>query len=165
MDLLEYSIEWCKGEIFEAKLILTFGIGVMVAGLLFYTLGGTRSAKAMLLPLLVVGLIFSAIGGGMLYSNPKRIIEFEQAFQEDPAAFAQAENLRTDEFISWYPKTRIIMAVLGIIGILTFMFWSAPLGRAIGFSLILIALGTFVVDHFSEERAGKYKAHILEAVA
>lgn len=156
MNILDYAITWCKGEIFEAKLILAFAIGIMAVAVVFYMAGSTPSAKATLFPLLVVGLMFAAIGGGMLYNNPKRIVEFEKAYQEDPQAFRKSEINRTKDFISWYPITRYIMAGLGLIGVLVFIFWAAPIGRAIGISLILIMLATFVVDHFSEERAHIY---------
>jgi hypothetical protein len=164
MEFIEHAIAWCKGEIFEAKLILLFGIIVLVSAFLFFKGGTTPSAKAMLYPLLVVGIMYSAIGGGMLYSNPKRIVEFKQAYAENPTAFIESEKKRTDEFISWYPKTRYIMMVLGVIGILLFLFWAVPIGRAIGISLIIMMLGTFVVDHFSEERAEIYHKHIIESL-
>lgn len=157
MNFLDHAINWCKGEIFEARLILLFGIIVLASAFLFSIIGKTPSARAMLYPLLVVGIMFSIIGGGMLYSNPKRIVEFEKAYAENPEAFVASEKARTDEFISWYPKTRYIMTGLGLLGILLFIFWAAPIGRAIGISLIILMLGTFVVDYFSEERAATYQ--------
>lgn len=162
MEFIEHAIAWCKGEIFEAKLILLFGIIVMISAILFFKFGSTPGSKAMLYPLLVVGLMFSVIGGGMLYSNPKRILEFKQAYEENPETFVESEKKRTDEFISWYPKTRYIMTALGVIGILLFFLWAVPIGRAIGISLIIIMLATFVVDHFSEERAEVYHQKIEE---
>ena len=164
MEFIEHTIAWCKGEIFEAKLILLFGIIVLVSAFLFVKLGTTPSAKAMLYPLLVVGIMFSAIGGGMLYSNPKRIVEFKQAYENNPKAFVESEKERADEFISWYPKTRWIMTGIGILGVLLFLFWAVPIGRAIGISLIIIMLATFVVDHFSEERAEIYYQKIEETL-
>lgn len=164
MEFIDHAIAWCKGEIFEAKLILLFGIIVLVSAFLFFKVGTTPSAKAMLYPLLVVGVMFSAIGGGMLYSNPKRIMEFKKAYVENPKAFVESEKNRTDEFISWYPKTRYIMTGIGVLGVLLFLFWSVPIGRAIGISLIIIMLATFVVDHFSEERAEIYHQKIEEAL-
>jgi len=160
MEFIQHAINWCKGEIFEARLILLFGIVTIISAILFYKTGTTPGAKAMLFPLLVVGIMFSTIGSGMMYTNPKRMVEFQQAFDENPTTFIQSEKDRTDAFISWYPKTRIIFAILGGMGILIFMFWATPIGRAIGISLIIMMLTTFVVDHFSEERAETYHQKI-----
>ncbi len=79
MEFIEHAIAWCKGEIFEARLIILLGIIVVISAILFYKAGTTPSAKAMLYPLLVVGIMFSAIGGGMIYSNTKQIVEFKLA--------------------------------------------------------------------------------------
>lgn len=164
MEFIEHSIAWCKGEIFEGKLILLFGIIVLLCAFLFYKTGTTPGAKAMLYPLLLVGLMLSATGSTMLYTNPKRIVEFQKAYTENPEAFVKSEKKRTDEFIIWYPRTRYILSVLGVIGILMFLFWPAPLGRAIAISLLTIMLATFVVDHFSEERAQIYHTAIMEQI-
>ncbi len=162
MDFIQHTLNWCKGEIFEAKLILLYGIVVIIIALLFWKTGSTPSAKAMLFPLLAVGFMFSGIGGGMLYSNHNRMIEYPAAFQENPSKFVKAEKERTDEFMSWYPVTRYIMIGFALLGFGLYLFWTTPLGRAIGMSLVLMSLSTFFVDHFSEERAEMYHYHITQ---
>jgi membrane glycosyltransferase len=162
MDFVQHAINWCKGEIFEARLILLFGLLTMVCAFLFWRLGTTPNAKAMLFPFLVLGLMFSIMGGGMLNSNPKRTRDFQAAWEENPRAFAESEKERADEFISWYPITRYIAAGIGILGVVLFLLWDTPMGRAIGMALILATLATFVVDHFSEERADTYYEKIVE---
>jgi membrane glycosyltransferase len=164
MDFIEHSIAWCKGEIFEARLILLFGILMVVVAFLFLKTGSTPAATAMFYPLLVVGVLFTAGGATMQYTNPKRIVEFQKAYKEDPKAFIQSEKERTDNFINWYPKTMWIATVVGLAGMALFMFWPVPIGRAIGISLIILMLATFVIDHFSEERAEIYHKHIVEAL-
>lgn len=164
MEFIDHAITWCKGEIFEGKLIFLFGVLVVVIAILFFKFGGTHNAKAMLFPLLITGLLFSIMGGGMVYNNNKRIVEYQKSYEEDPEAFMLSEKERAENFISWYPKTRWIFAIIGIIGIAMNIFWTTPLMRAIGITLIILMLATYVVDHFSEERAGTYFKHIVEAL-
>ena len=164
MEFIQHSINWCKGEIYEARWILFIGILIIVSSFLFYKTGSTPGAKAMFYPLLLIGILFGSIGGGMMYNNSKRIVEFQKAYEKDPHAFILSEKERTDSFISWYPKTRWIFAILGIIGISVFMFWAVPIGRAIGIGLIIMMLSTFVIDHFSEERAETYHKKIEEVL-
>jgi hypothetical protein len=116
----------------------------------------------MLWPLLVVGLMYAATGGGMIYNNNQRIINFSKAYENDPTQFVESEKERTEGFISWYPITRYIFAGIALLGILFNIFWATPLGRAIGISLILMMLATYVVDHFSEERAETYYKKIVK---
>ncbi len=164
MEFIQHSISWCKGEIFEARIILLSGLILVTIALLFYFAGTTSNAKAMLFPLLAVGILFTASGTTMLYTNPKRITEFSQQYQENATAFIQSEKERADEFISWYPMIRYVASGLGILGIVLFVFWAAPIGRAIGIALIIMMLATYVIDHFSEERANAYYEEILKAV-
>jgi uncharacterized membrane protein len=163
MDFVQHTIDWCKGEIFEAKIILIFGVFLVIAAVLFY-FGNTPNAKAMFYTLLVVGTLF-VIGGGYMWNvNPKRIADSKIQFQENPLEFIQAEKARAENFISWYPKTRYIIGVVGILGIAFSIFWATPIGRAIGIGLLIITLATYVIDYFSEERAEVYYEHILEAL-
>ena len=161
MEFMDYTNQWIKGELFEAKLILSFAIFIIAIACMFYFWGTTPGAKAMLFPLLFVGILFSAIGGGMLYSNPKRAKEFPKMALQNEQGFIQSEKERVEQFMNWYPITRWIMAGAGLFGIGIFMFWETPIGRAIGIGLIITMLATFVVDHFSEERASIYYQHIL----
>ncbi|MEW4924419.1 hypothetical protein [Algibacter sp. 2305UL17-15] len=161
MKFIDYTNQWIKGELFEARLIVAFAFIIIVIALLFYYLGSTPSAKALVFPLLLVGILFLGIGGGMLYSNPKRSTEYAQLFGQNETEFIKTEKERVEKFSSWYPITRWIMAGLGVLGIGIFIFWETPIGRAIGIALILTMLATYVVDHFSEERANMYYQHII----
>jgi glucose uptake protein GlcU len=164
MELIQYTQDWIKGELFEARLITLFSITLIVIALLFYFFGNTPNAKAMLFPLIFVGIIFTSVGVGMLYSNSKRTDEFKLAYQDNPQEFASSEKARCEVFMPWYSTSRWIVSIIGILGVLIFIFWSTPIGRAIGVSLILITLMAFVVDHFSEERANIYYEHITESI-
>lgn len=160
MDIIQHTTDWIKGEIFEGKVVLLFGVVTFICAFLFYKIGTTPNAKAMLFPLLVAGFMFIGIGGSMLYSNPKRLTEFPKAYQENPDVFIQSEKERVQAFTKWYPTTRYAFAGIGILGIVLFLFWDKPIGRAIGIALLLMTIATYVVDHFSEERAETYYKHL-----
>lgn len=80
----------------EGRIVLIFGIVTIIVAVLFWKVGSTPSAKAMLFPLLTVGILFSAIGGGMLFSNHNRMIEYPQTYQDNPAQFVKSEKERTE---------------------------------------------------------------------
>ena len=161
MEFIDHSIAWCKGEIFEARFILGFGVLLIILAMVFYAQGMSPGSKAMLWPLLVVGAIFTTSGTSMIVSNNKRIKEYTVAFEQDAAAFISSEKARVEEFKSWYPAIRYVASGLAIAGLGCMLFWHVPIGRTIGIALILTALATFVIDFFSEERADLYYLHIL----
>ena len=103
MEFIQHTISWCKGEILEGKIILLYAGVLTLISILLWQFGNTANAKALFVPLLVVGILFGSLGGGMIYSNTKRMAEFRQAFQSKPNEFIQAEKIRTEEFMKWYP--------------------------------------------------------------
>lgn len=164
MELIDHAIAWCKGEIFEGWLILLSGIIVVILAILFYKIGTTPNAKAMLYPLLVVGIMFVGIGGTMSYSNPKRVAEFQEASAENPEAFMQSEKERVEGFQYMYTMTLIIASVCFAFALLVFWFSNSPLLKAIAIAATIFGISGLVIDHFSEERAAIYYQKIEEAL-
>lgn len=164
MEFIEHTIAWCKGEIFEGRLVLISGVVVLILAFLFYKLGTTPNAKAMLYPLLVVGALFVAIGVTMPYSNSKRIAEFEKAYAENPEAFLQSEKERVEGFQYMYKMTLIFAFVMFALAVLVFWFSHSPLLKAIALAAALLGISGLVIDHFSEERAATYYKKIEETL-
>lgn len=164
MEFLDHAIAWCKGEIFEARIILIAGFIVMVLAFLFYKVGTTPNAKAMLYPLLVVGIMFVGVGGSMSYSNQKRITEFQKAYAENPEAFIVAEKERVDGFQYMYTMSLVIASVSFAFALLIFWFSHSPTLKAIAIAFAIFGISGLVIDYFSEERAGIYYQKIEEAI-
>lgn len=164
MEFLEHAVAWCKGEIFEGRLILLFGIIVLVSAFLFSKVGETPSAKAMLYPLLVVGILFVGIGGIMSYSNPKRIVEFETAYAENPKAFIQSEKERVEGFQYMYTVTLVIATLSFTFAMFVFWFSNSPTLKAVAIAVAIFGISGLVIDYFSEERAAIYYEKIVETI-
>ena len=63
MELIQYSINWCKGEIFGSAIWTVYGTGVLVGAILLRKAGNTPYTNALFVPLLVVGLFYAGAGG------------------------------------------------------------------------------------------------------
>ncbi|MBL4782243.1 MAG: hypothetical protein JKX92_08375 [Porticoccaceae bacterium] len=164
MGIISGSLQWCKGEIFEGRLYLLFGICVCLLAFLYWKSGSTVFAKAMFLPFLLLGLLASGTGLSLMMSNEKRLIDYQQAFDSSPNEFLASDKLRTEGFIGWYPYTMYGMSTLIIIGIALFLFLPTATGRAYGLATILLGFSILFLDHFSEERAHRYHGKILAAL-
>lgn len=164
MKFIDHTIAWCTGELFEARIILIVGVLLAISASAFWILGNTPFAKAAIWPALVLSVIIISMGVTLTISNNSRIKKFTEAYNENPVAFIDSEKKRTDDFIRWYPKTRWIFFGVGVAGMLLVIYGNA-LWKSIGLVLMSAALFTFVVDHFSEERALEYAKHISNAGA
>jgi len=72
MEFIIHAVSWCKGEIFEGRMFLLFGLAVLGVSFACSKIGTTPSSKAMFAPLLVVALIAIAGGVFMNISNINR---------------------------------------------------------------------------------------------
>lgn len=164
MDFFTHTTAWIKGEILEALLITAFGLVTLAGGFLFWKLGSVPAAKALLLPLIVTGLIYSAIGISMYISNQKRLTEYEQNYKLDSLSFIKAEKQRVENFQYMYVISKVVATVFFAVTLLLFWFTKNPGLHALGIGLTLFALTGLVVDYFSQERAEIYYQAILKFI-
>jgi putative Mn2+ efflux pump MntP len=156
MDIMQNTINWYNGEIFEGKFILGFGFFLILTALLFYFLGNTPSAKALLIPMLVIGIIFSITGANMIRSNGKQKQEIAKKYEQNPKEFVKAEIKRVDDFQYLYPMSIAISLACFLIAIALLYFTQNVNLKAIAISLILFGMAFAVIDYFSKERATIY---------
>lgn len=154
--MVENTLNWYNGEIFEGKFILGFGISLIIIALLFYFLGNTLGAKALLFPFLVTGLIFIGIGLGGIYSNSKKIAKVEQNYNQDNQAFLNAEIKRVEDFQYLYPMSIGISLACFLVALGLLYFAKSIHWQAIAMALILFGSAFAVIDYFSKERATIY---------
>lgn len=164
MEFINHAINWCKGEIFEARMIFFFGLLVTIVALAFWKFGTTTYAKSIFIPLLVVGLLFVIFGTTIQIINKKRISTFTEAWQEDQVAFVKSEKERTESFMKVYPILFYSFSTIIVAGVICFLFWGSPTGRSIGLAFILFGFTATFLDHFSQERGQGYLEQIEEAL-
>ena len=159
-DFIQHTLAWCKGEIFEGKMLLLYGVGIIIAAIFFWKVGTTPYAKSLFIPFLIVGALVGIVGTTLITSNLKHIPKFQTEFAENADKFVKEEKKRTDIFISWYPKTMWILVVIAVIGLVSYAMTASPLPTAISLACILMCFSFLMVDHFSKERAAVYASHI-----
>ncbi|MGC3960160.1 MAG: hypothetical protein QM813_20215 [Verrucomicrobiota bacterium] len=165
MNFVQHSINWVRGEGLEMVLISAAGIVLIASGIGFWKLGATPLAKAMLWPLVVIGLAYAAIGISGYVSNQRRIPEFERAYRGDAPAFISAEKTRVEGFQYMYKITNVVAPVCFALATGLFWFTLNAHARAVGMALVIFGVLGFLIDSFSKERADIYYAKILEASA
>lgn len=77
MNVIEHTINWYKGEAFEALLCGLFGLFLILITIVFLQMGTTQGAQAMTIPLIVVGLIIGGSGAYNFYSNHQKVNQFQ----------------------------------------------------------------------------------------
>lgn len=164
MNLIEYTINWYKGEIFEATIIGVFGIFLIAISIAFWNLGKTPNAQAMLIPLLVVGLLLGFTGAYMSYSNSNKMKTLSETTIESQQEFIQLEKQRVEGFQSLYTYTKIGATLFFSIAIILFFVTDNRHWQAIAIALIITGASGLVIDYFSKERADVYYNELLKTL-
>ncbi|GAB3650916.1 hypothetical protein GCM10028791_18880 [Echinicola sediminis] len=164
MEFIQHIINWAKGEIQEAVIMGSVGLMIVVSALLFWKFGNTPNAKAMVWPLLTVGLIPLIMSFSGVYSNKTRIVEYTKQFNVNPKAFIASKKKRVEGFdeIFKYSYPAAIIMVIG--GAILFFVFNSPHWKAISLSLMLLGLMVYFIDYFAAERAEKYLEQINKSI-
>jgi hypothetical protein len=161
MEFIQHTTNWVKGETFEGTIIGSFGLLTIICSLLFWKFGETPNAKAVIIPLAIVGIFFLAITIGGIVSNNKRLPQYTEAFKKDKIEFVKSEKKRVEDFQYLYKMTIIIASVGFAIAICFFLFTNNHTLKAIGLALIILGLAGLSIDYFSKERADTYYKAIM----
>lgn len=161
MNLIKHTLQWCKGEIFEGKMIFLFGILLLLITLSFWKFGFTINAKALVIPVLLLSILHIGTGVVMVYSNSTKQEKFVAQYKENPENFKQKEIKRTNGFVKYYPLTRYFSIGLILIGFLLFLLLYNPVWKSIGLCVMVVGFSVIVIDYFSEERAFTYQNALL----
>ncbi|MFB9080653.1 hypothetical protein ACFFLS_21175 [Flavobacterium procerum] len=162
MNLYNHTLNWITGELFEAYFIVNFGVITIIGGILFGKFGSTLNAKGLIVPLIVVGIIYAAIGFSMIVANNNRLISYKQDFEKDHHAFVKTEKKRVEDFQIGYTISKIVAAVFFPLTLLIFWFSKSSTLQGLGLGLALFALAGLIVDYFSQERANTYYKIIVK---
>ena len=160
MELIQHTENWVKGELLESISMGVVGFLIVIAGLLLWKFGTTPYARAMIIPVLVVGMIPFLTGIAGSYTNATRMAGYEQQWQADKVSFVASEKQRVEGFDNIFKYT-YPMAIIFTIGgaILFFVFGSVTL-KAICLAAMILGLQAYVLDYFAAQRAATYLQHI-----
>lgn len=164
MELIQHTINWAKGEILEATIMGVFGALIVLCSALLWKFGNTPYARALIIPLFVIGCIplLMAIPG--IINNKKRILDYRQAWKQDHHQFILKEKQRVEGFdqIFKYSYPAAIILVIG--GAILFFLLSSAQWKAISLAMMVLGLMAYFIDHFAAERAKIYLKHIENAL-
>jgi hypothetical protein len=160
MEFFGYTLNWIKGEIFEGWMIALWGTLLLILTAYFWKFGQTSTIRALIIPFLLIGLIWSIAGVSGVFIQKQRIPRYQKAYQQDPAAFIQNEKERVGGFIGWYRYGLGGGMVLVLAGLALFRLWGGNHGRAIGLALILAGFSLLLIDHISQHNALTYQEEI-----
>ena len=163
MELLKLSVEWAKAEVYSTRFFILFALFFVIVSIGFWQLGKTDLAKAYIIPTLIAGILLMIIGVGLVYTNTKRISEFETAYHQDGTAFIASEFDRIEATLKEYNAVVFkAIPILMILASLVLVFVDKPLWCAISITTIAMLIVILLIDGTAHARIQVYKAQLEE---
>lgn len=155
--LLQAIQLYFQGEKIEALVfILPLGLLNLVFGVWLLTDNPGGFAKGVAIPLVLMGLLMSTVGGVVGYRTPAQVSGIVKAIEADPKAGVQAEIARMDKVNNAWHLYLVIWGLCGFAGLLLRFAASSDFLNGMGIALVLIAGIGLMVDGFAERRTHPY---------
>jgi hypothetical protein len=162
--MIQHTLNWYNGEIFEAKFILSFGFILVLIAAIFYYMGSTPASKAIVIPFLTLGIVIVLMSGYGIYSNATKMQTLLAQFDKNPIQFQQDEIKRVEDFQYLYPMSIGISLVSFLVALGLLYFVRNIHGQAIAITLIFFGASFAVIDYFSKERASIYFEQLTSGI-
>ena len=163
MDILKAALDWTKAEMFSSAFFALFGVMFILASYCFWQFGKTDTAKAYIIPLLVVGGLLVILGVGLVISNQIRLSNFPVAFEADWAAFLASEIARADKTVNGY-ETAIYRALplIALISAGLLLFVKTPIWQASLVGTLALMAIILLIDTNAHARMAAYKDQLQQ---
>lgn len=161
---LDHSMAWINGEILEGISFGIVGALLILISELLWKFGISEGARALILPLLLIGILLTGTSIAGVYNNYQRKYDYTQLHQQSEQAFIKQEKERVENFMNWYAYTIGFGIFLMILGTGLFLLITSYRIQAIGLSLIFLGMTALYIDYFSKERAVIYLAQINKSL-
>lgn len=165
LDLLKSMQIYFQGEKIEALVfILPIGILALIFSIWLLTDSPTQFMRGLFVPLFLMGLILSAVGGVVGFRTPSQLSQLEQGLQVDPKATLAAESARMEKVNSAWGRYLLLWGIFGVAGLVLRLATQKDFVQGMGVALVLFSAVGLIVDGFAERRAHAYVS-VLSAVA
>ena len=111
-NFFENTRQWVQGEISESIIIIVSGLLMVALGFVLNHYAKVPGAKALFLPLLVCGVLYTVIGAYNYYGNQGRIEQYEKQYQSNPEEFVKTEKARVEGFQYMYKISKAVARAL-----------------------------------------------------
>lgn len=166
LDLLKSMQIYFQGEKIEALVfILPLGILAVVFSIWLLTDSPSQFTRGLFVPLFLMGLIMSTVGGVVGYRTPSQMNQLERGLQSDPKTTLAAESARMEKVNSAWNRYLLLWGLFGAAGLALRFATQKDFAQGMGIALVLFSGVGLMIDGFAERRAQAYTAVLSSAIA
>jgi hypothetical protein len=151
-----------QAERAESLLFVAFGLLAIAASAFLLWRYGDAMSRGLAIPLVAVGLIQLAVGGGVYMRTPSQVSALAVQAQSDPKRFKSDETTRMTTVMANFKSYKIIEVAFILIGLVVTLTVSHPFWLGIGMAMLIQGALMLPADITAEQRGAAYNAAIAK---
>lgn len=156
MELLKYTTDWIKGEVFQGMVMIAIGVMVLIGGILILK-NGNELLRGTTIPLAFILLIFLGYGGFMAFGRPAHLEKVTVAINTNEAAAIKMEAEKAQKDHKLYSMLKIVWGVFIVIAVGLYFIFTKDYYKGLAIGLIALFFTTLVVDTLLHNRLKIYQ--------
>ena len=164
MELIKYTSEWVRGEVFQGKIMLVLGCLLFIAGISIFR-SNNELMRGMLIP---VGLIvFMLIGYGSMQTivRPKHIQIVSKMSNGNSKLAIEKEHSKAIKDGNTYRILKVVWSICIVVAVILYFFFSQHYYKGLGIGLIGLFLSMLILDSVLHYRLGVYIKRLEELIS
>lgn len=164
MSFVEAMHTYFRGEQNAMILVSVAGVLALIVSVYLLKVSGPGSVeRGLLIPLLVLGVLFTTAGGFNAYNNGKRLTEMTEQYEQEPTIFLAQETARMEAVGKMWLPLKILWTALAILGLFLLMTKPSSTWVGVGLGLLLWGFAGHMIDGFASVRGDIYSENLSQA--
>jgi len=163
MELLKYTSEWVKGEIFQGKIMLVIGI-LLLIGSIAILKSNHEILKGTLIPLGLILMIFLGYGGFQTFGRQSYLTKVTAVHKESPKKAITQEYDKALKDAKTYKLLKIVWTILIVVSVIIYSIFSNDYFKGLAIGLIGLFLAALIIDSMLHYRLEIYLKGITEII-
>ncbi len=164
MELIKYTSEWVRGEVFQGKIMLLIGAILLIGGIAILR-SEHEILRGALIPLGVVILIFLGYGGFQTFGRTAHLKKVESIYAQNRQEALTTEYEKATKDATSYKTLKIIWTILIIASAIMYLLMSGEYYKGLAIGIIGLFLTTLIVDSILHYRLDVYLKNLTELMS
>ena len=163
MELIKYTSDWVKGEIFQGKIMLGIGI-LLLIGSIAILKNNHEIFRGTLIPLGLILIIFFGYGSYQTFGRQSYMTKVAAVYKESPKKAIKQEYEQAIKDGKTFKLLKTTWAILIVISVIVYFIVSKDYFKGFAIGLIGLFLTALIVDSTLHYRLEIYLKGITEII-
>ena len=163
MDLLEYTSDWVRGEVYQGKIMLILGSLLAIVAIFIFRYNN-ELLKGMLIPISVIVLMLIGYGSMQISVRPKHLDEVSEIFKQDTELAVQNELIKATKDDNSYRVVSLVWLICIVILVILYFFFSDYYYKGLIIGGIGLFLSMLIIDSILHQRLGVYLTALKQLI-